>query len=206
MFPNCAVIWISFSLGFSLRVTHLMPSNWHMECFTDGPASVTHVAVDDYLSHRCFRLYFSTDQSAELFLVAQQQMFQMSEYLVLSEDKQLVPLHTWSISVVLEAIGERVFPCTASILSFIITLEKINMLLFLALTQMCCCFQKQIWVPIEIINQSFNFLLAFSSFIQSYIFSTSKRKYKQAKTVNFAKSSLIMRNRILKSQCQLVVI
>lgn len=62
MFPNWAVVWISFSLGFSLRGTHLVPSNWHMECFTYGPATVTHVAVDDYLSHRCFSLYFLARQ------------------------------------------------------------------------------------------------------------------------------------------------
>lgn len=139
---------------------------------------------------------FQLTSQRQPFLVAQQQMFQMSEYLVHSEDKQLVSLHTWSISVVLDAIGECVFPCTASILNFIITLEKINMLLFLALTQMCCCFQKQIWGPNWNYYQSFNFLLAFSSFIQSYIIATSKCKYQQPKTINFVKSSLIMKKRI----------
>lgn len=64
MFPNWPAVWISFSLGSSLRATHLMLSNWHMECFTDGPASVTHGAVDDYLSHRCFGLCFSASRSA----------------------------------------------------------------------------------------------------------------------------------------------
>lgn len=54
---NFAVDMQSFSLGFPSRITHLMSSNWHMEWFTDGSASVTLVAVHDYLSRRCFSLY-----------------------------------------------------------------------------------------------------------------------------------------------------
>lgn len=41
------------------RIVHLMSSTWHMECFTDGSALVTLVAVYDYLSHRCFSCIWS---------------------------------------------------------------------------------------------------------------------------------------------------
>lgn len=54
---NFAVDMHLFSVGFPSRITHLTSSNCHMEWFTDGSASVTLVAVYDYLSHRCFSLY-----------------------------------------------------------------------------------------------------------------------------------------------------
>jgi len=54
---NFAVDMHSFSLGFPSRITHLMSSNWHKEWFKDGSASMTLVAVYDYLSHRCSSLY-----------------------------------------------------------------------------------------------------------------------------------------------------
>ena len=55
---NFAVDMHSFSLGFPSRITHLMSSNWHVEWFTDGSASVTLVAVYDYVT-QMFGLVFA---------------------------------------------------------------------------------------------------------------------------------------------------